>query len=125
MIPAGIPTVLKIVKEGKGGPEKNAIPVREDLGGQNTGYLANESVVRIVNPNYAGIGKYCKLYNNTTWVQFDMGDKDLVPGKDGWCEKTGHLYDYAPTPPVEDIAEVEVVEERITNGRKFLKLKKV
>jgi hypothetical protein len=129
MIPAGIPTVQRIVKNGKGGPEVNAIPVREDaMGGTITGYLANDTIVRIVNPASAESNHYRKLWNGTWQVQFDLGDKDLVKGVDGWCEENGHLYEFIPAPPpAEEITEVEVIEERINyyTGQKFLKLKKV
>jgi len=127
MIPAGLPTVMRIVKNGKGGPEANAIPVREDaMGGSITGYLPNDSVVRIVDPTSAEANHYRKVWNGSTMVQFDLGDKDLVRGLDGWCEENSHLYEYtAPPAPAEVITEVEVVEERWTNGKRYLKLKKV
>jgi hypothetical protein len=127
MIPAGVPTVTRIVKNGKGGPEANAIPVREDaMGGSITGYLPNDQVIRIVDPTYSGASHYRKVWNSSTMVQFDLGDKDLVKGLDGWGEENGHLYEYAvPPPPADDTTEVEVVEERWTNGKHYLKLKKV
>jgi hypothetical protein len=124
MIPAGIPTVQRIVKNGKGGPEANAIPVREDaMGGTITGYLPNDTIVRIVNPTSAEANHYRKIWNGSNMVQFDLGDKDLVKGLDGWCEENSHLFEYVA--PVEVTTEVEVVEERWTNGKRYLKLKKV
>lgn len=127
MIPAGVPTVMRIVKNGKGGPEANAIPVREDaMGGDITGYLPNDTIVRIVNPASAEANHYRKVWNGSNMVQFDLAISDLVKGVDGWCEENSHLYDYVTPPaPVEVITEVEVVEERWTNGKRYLKLKKV
>jgi hypothetical protein len=128
MIPQGIPTVNRIVKGGSGGPNKDSIPVREDaVGGSITGYLANEKIVRIVDPAYSGASHYRKLWNGTTQVQFDLGTSDLVKGLDGWCEENGHLFsvEVEPPPVVEEGEEYEVLEERWENGRRFLKLKKL
>jgi hypothetical protein len=127
MIPSGIPTVNRIVKGGGGGPNKDSIPVREDaMGGAITGYLKNDTIVRIVDPAYSGSSHSRKVWNGTTQVQFDLGTSDLVKGQDGWCEETGHLYQVEiEPPPVEEGEEYEVLEERWENGRRFLKLKKL
>ncbi len=108
-IPTGVPLVSRIVKNGSGGPAKNAIPVREDLGGSNIGYLPNGYVVQIVDPNWLNVGKYRHDYNNSVWVDFVGSYLDLngsskqvkVGGTDALTELNGHLYpvDDDPTPP--------------------------
>lgn len=110
MIPAGIPTVVRIVVRGSGGPEKNAIPAKEDLGGGTIGYLKNGTVVRIVDPTYPGISKYRKQYNGTTWVVFAETVTQQVKGDDIWCEETGHLVEMEE-PPIEGDEYIQVWRE--------------
>lgn len=130
-IPSGVPTEYVTVVAGKGGPDDNAINVREDLGGEVTGWLKNGTKIRIVKASYAGVSKYRKTYNGTLWVQFDIYGKDLVPGKDGWAEFTGHMAS-EPTPEPEpepepgDEITFEVLAEAVdwVTGKKYLKVKK-
>jgi hypothetical protein len=118
MIPSGIPKVTRIVKNGMGGPNKDSIPVKEDLGGGAIGYLKNETQVNIVDPSYPGISKYRKVSNGSTWVVFEDAAGKLFSGlNDIWCEESGHLVE------VESEPEEEWVEcsYRFEDGRLFLK----
>jgi hypothetical protein len=124
--PAGVPAVTRVIKNGKGGPNKDSLPVYEDLGGERTAYLKNDTVIKIVDPTYPGIAKYAKLWNGTMYVSFTLfNGSDLVPGKESWCESTGHVYAVASDPQdLVQLVEYEVIEERVTAGRKFIKLQK-
>jgi hypothetical protein len=127
MIPVGIPKLTRVVKVGSGGPNKDSIPVKEDLGGSVIGYLKNGTVVRIVDPIYPGISKYRRLANGSTWVVFEPVDSTLFARwNDIWCEENGHLFEMEPLPPApEEGYEYEVLAERWeTGGKRFLKLKK-
>ena len=121
-IPTGTPLVNRVVKGGSGGPGNDSIPVKEDLGGATIGYLKNDTIVQIVDPTWSGASKYRHAYNSTTWVDF-LGGDFISRINDYLCEETGHLLP-VNIPPVETTT-VEVIEERITNGRKFLTFKKV
>ena len=120
-IPSGVPTIEMVVKNGRGGPQADSIPVYEDLGGERRAWLKTGTKVRIVDPSYPGISKYQKLWSGTTWVHFDVNGKDLVPGEDGWCEKTGHLYEPKPEPEGEWMA----YDWKVENGDLYLKPKKI
>ena len=125
MIASGIPTISAVVKNGKGGVNKDSIPVREDLNGEVTGYLVNGTTVRIVDPTYPGIKRYRKTYNGTTWVLFDIHGIDLVRGQDGWCEMTGHLVTETVTPPPVEADVFEIVNIWTDGGRMFVRIKKI
>lgn len=121
-----LPLVTRLVRNGVGGPNKDSIPVYEDLGGARTAYLKNDTLIMIVDPAYSGIAKYARIHNGTLWVSFILyNGSDLVPGQESWCEATGHLYAVASAPQdLVELVEYEVVEERITEGHKFIKLKR-
>lgn len=123
-IPTGIPILTMVVKNGMGGPEKNAIPAKDDLGGGVIGYLKNDTVVRVVDPTYPGISKYRRISNGTTWVVFAETATRQVVGDDVWCELTGHLVAVAPPPPVVDEAVTyEILAESWEGGKRFIRVK--
>jgi hypothetical protein len=124
--PSNLPVVTRLVKKGSGGPNKDSIPVYEDLAGARTAYLKNDSVIKIVDPSYPGISRYRKTHVGTTWVSFvNFDGSDFVPGQESWCEETGHLFAVASEPQdLVELVEYEVVEERLAQGRKFIKLKR-
>lgn len=116
-LPSGVPTVLRIVKNGSGGPTLDSIPVYDKPGGIKLGYVKNDTVIRICSPGYDEAHHYRQLWNNTTWVWFDLGQtKDLFPGKDAWCEETGHLVEYSTDPnpsplPTGDVLQLQLITQ--------------
>ncbi len=127
MIPSGIPKITKVVKNGMGGPNKDSIPAKEDLGSDAIGYVKTGTLVRIVDPTYPGIGHYRKLWGGSTWVVFEPVDTSLFKGlNDIWIEENSHLFDVEPGPePVAEGKDYEVLAERWEDGKKFLKLKEL
>lgn len=123
-IPNGIPTVLMVVKNGRGGPNKDSIPVFEDLGGPITAYLKNDTIVQVVADTYPDLARYRRQWNGSFYRQFVKEDgTDLVPGEDGWCEENSHLFPVAPVFIEEET--YEILEESWINGKRFLKVRKI
>jgi hypothetical protein len=131
MIPANIPLVVRVVKNGSGGPNKDSIPIREDLGGPTIGYLPTGFTIRIVDPAYPGAGNYRKEWAGNIWVDFIGKYVDLnglvqvaaAGNKDYLCEETSHLYPVEEPPG--DTVTYEVVSEHIIGARRLIELKRV
>ena len=102
MIPKDVEKAFRVVKNGVGGPEDNAIPVREDIQGANIGWLKNGDVVIVP------VSGFRKTLGSDTWVLFER-DPDFLG--DNWTMENSHLYPVpAPEPkPTEDAVWQEVL----------------
>ena len=122
MIPEGIPTILVQVKFGKGGPNKDSIPVYDRIPpGSRVDYLKNDSIIRIVNPDYVFASKYRKTWNNSTYVEFNHPTiKD-----DCFCEESGHLLPYSGEDPSSQVLTYEVISDVFQDGKRTIQLLKL
>ena len=120
MIPEGIPTVLVIVKNGKGGPNQDSIPVYDRIPpGSRVAYLKNNTLINIVNPIYPNAAKYRKSWNNSTYVQF-------IPTKeDCFCEEDGHLFLFIPEIGEGETETYQVISDVFQDGKRTIQVKKL
>ena len=86
MIPEGTPMISVIVKNGKGGPNKDGIPIYDRIPpGSRIGYLKNDAVIKIVDPSSPNAIKYRELWNKSMWVEF----QHPALKEDCYCEEDG------------------------------------
>ncbi len=116
-IPNSIPKITVIVKNGKGGPTKDGIPIYDKLPpGINLGYLKNDTLIQIADPAYPGSAKYRVSWNKTTWVEFNSTLNDKC-----YCEETGHL---VPTSG-SDVITYQVISDHFADGKRTIQLLKL
>ncbi len=121
MIPEGIPTIVVIVKNGKGGPNKDSIPVYDRIPpGSRVDYLKNDTLIRIVNPIYPNAAKYRPEWNRTTWVEFNHPTLK----EDCFCEEDGHLFLFDPEIGPGDIETYQVISDHFAEGTRTIQLRK-
>ena len=118
-----VPTVVMIVKNGKGGPNKDSIPVYDRIPpGTRVDYLKNETLVRCVDPSYAGANKskYIREWNGSTYLNF------IHPkiADDVFCELNSHLYPFTPEIGSGETETYEVITDVFQNGKRTIELKK-
>jgi hypothetical protein len=121
MIPDNVPTILVQVKNGKGGPNKDSIPVYDKVApGIHLGFLKNDTLIRIVDPAYPGIAKYRKTWNKTTWVEFNSKLNDRC-----FCEESGHLFPFVPEQGEGETETYQVVSDVFQDGKRTIQLLKL
>jgi len=119
-IPKTIPTIQVQVKNGKGGPNKDSIPVYDKIPpGINVGYLKNDTAIAIVDPAYPDAARYRKLWNKTIWVEFNSGLIDKC-----YCEENGHLFPVDPTQDDGEIITYQVISDHFAEGTRTIQLRK-
>jgi hypothetical protein len=122
MIPEGIPTIVVKVTAGIGGPLKDSIPVYDRIPpGSRIGYLKNDTLVRIVDPNYPGKSRYYKTWNNSVYVAFNHPSFK----EDCFCEATGHLVPFIPEIGSGDPESFEVISDIFQDGKRVIKVLKL
>jgi hypothetical protein len=121
MIPEGIPTIVVQVKNGKGGPNKDSIPVYDRIPpGSRVDYLKNGTLIRIVDPAYVFSSKYRKTWNNSTYVDFIHPTiKDDV-----YCEENGHLVPFIPEIGEGEVETYQVISDHFAEGTRTIQLRK-
>jgi hypothetical protein len=124
MIPDNVPTIVVIVKNGKGGPNKDSIPVYDRIPpGTRVDYLKNDSLVRIVQPGYIGIDKYQRTWNGSTYVEYKL-KANQNPKDSFYCELTGHLEVFIPEQGEGETETFEVVSDVFQAGKRTIQLRK-
>jgi hypothetical protein len=124
MIPDNVPTIVVIVKNGKGGSNKDSIPVYDRIPpGTRVDYLKNDALVRIVDPTYPGIEKYRKTWNGSTYVEYKL-KANQNPKDSFYCELSGHLEIFIPTQGEGETETFTVISDIFQDGVRVIKLQK-